>query len=188
MLKSYFSDIFQSHHLRPTTWLNTFLGFIKKHSKILGNISLSLILTLMLLSLTDEALAAKAKKILTGEEAELFDAWIKQKDGTQYGFGVSSPAEVGFLFKVIITQLVVWVGVFGFKIYDKFTGKGEQMIKDMREMKEAWLTAAHDIKHIKEHFMTEAEVANKVREEIKYLREHGSFLESPGRRSGSREG
>jgi hypothetical protein len=62
------------------------------------------------LALPTEALA-RAKRIIDGKEAEMFDAWIKSKDGTEYGFGVNSKEELRWLFRIIIAQVVVCIGM-----------------------------------------------------------------------------
>lgn len=142
------------------------------------------ILFAMMVLPIDVADAAKPKRVVSGEDAELFDAWMKTKDGTQYGFGVTKPEDVSWLMKIIIAQVLVWMGMLGFKIYDRATGKTDQVTKDVKEVKNAVL----EIQVNSRHWVTEKQVADKVREEIKYLREHGSFLETPSRRSGSRDG
>ncbi len=116
--------------------------------------------------------ASKAKKILTGEEAEAFDSWIKTKDGTEYGVGITSQKDLNKLVWIIIGQAIAWMGLLGFRIYDRATGKGDQMAKDMKEMKSAIL----EIQVNSRHWVTDKEVSHKVREEIRYLKEHkGTF-------------
>lgn len=144
-------------------------------------------LLMIVLNLTDAA-AAKPKKVLSGEEMELYDTWLKEKDGTQYGFGISKPSDLRWIFGILITQVLAWVGILGFKMVDWWKGGRDKEYEERKRDRQSLLQVVSDIQYVKDHMMTETEVANKVREEIKYLREHGSFLESPGRRSGSRDG
>jgi hypothetical protein len=133
-------------------------------------------------------LEAKPKKILSGEEMQLYDTWIKERDGTQYGFGISKPSDLRWIFAILIAQVLAWVGIFCFKMMDWWKGGKDKDIDEKKKDRQMLLQTVSDIQYVKEHMMTETDVANKVREEIKYLREHGSFIESPGRRSGSRDG
>src|SRR3990167_5990240 len=103
--------------------------------------------------------ADKPKRILTGQEAELFEALIKAKDGTQYGW-VFQPGDFGKLMWIVIANVVAWFGVFGFKVYDRITGKGDQVSRDIREIKDALLRLDSNSKH----WVTDKEVGQKVRD------------------------
>lgn len=111
--------------------------------------------------------AQKAKRVLTGKEAELFDSWIKMKDGTEYGPG-ASPEDLSKLVWIIIANGVAWLGMLGFKIWDRLTGKGDQLARDMREMKEAILRLDSNSRH----WVTDKDVDAKVKETIRFLKEH----------------
>jgi hypothetical protein len=134
-----------------------------------------------------ESLAAKPKRILSGEEVEQFEAFIKDKEGNQYGFG-GSQSDVGKLMWLIVAQAVAWIFVMGTKVWEWARGDKDKVKSAISESKEYWLKAAHDIAYIKQHMQTESQVKNLIRDEIKYLREHGSFIETPSRRSGAKDG
>ena len=127
---------------------------------------------LVLISLPIESAPNRARKILTGEEAQQFDSWLKTKDGTEYGFGVSSQGDLNKLVWIVIASAVSWVGLLGFKIYDRFTGKSDQLVKDSKESRENWIRVASDIAYMKQHMVTESEVKSLIRDEITYLRDH----------------
>ena len=126
---------------------------------------------LVLISLPTEA-DRKAKRFIDGKDADLFDSWIKSKDGTEYGFGVTSQGDLNKLVWILIASGVSWVGLLGFKIYDRLTGKSDQLVKDSKESRENWIRVASDIAYMKQHMVTESEVKVLIRDEIKYLREH----------------
>jgi hypothetical protein len=144
-------------------------------------------LSVLIVLIADDSLA-KAKRVLTGDDLELFDAWIKSKDGTQYGFGVTSPEDMKWLFRLVVAQAIVMISLALLKIWEWSRSDKTQEKRERQEQREAWLKVVGDVQYIKQNMMTSSQVSDKVREEIKYLREHGSFLESPGRRSGSRDG
>jgi hypothetical protein len=126
-------------------------------------------LNVLLICLVSEA---APKKVLTGEELKLYDAWVKTKDGTQYGFGISSAEDVGWLFKLIVSQFAVWIVLLGMKIIDWSKGDKDTVRRDLREVKEAILRLESHSKH----WVTDKEVGEKVREEIKYLKSHGGKI------------
>lgn len=119
--------------------------------------------------------ANKPKRVITGSETEIFDPYYKDKDGQEYGFGFH-PGDYSKLIWVIVGNAVGWMGVFGFKIYDKATGKSDQLVRDSKESRENWIRVASDIAYMKQHMVTESDAQALIREEIKYLREHkGKF-------------
>lgn len=124
-------------------------------------------MTLVVLTI-DVDVWAKAKNVLTGEEAKLFDEWVKTKDGTGYGFGITQSSDLKWLFGVIIAQGLAWLVMFSSKVIDWLKGDKDQVRRDIREVKEALLRLESHSKH----WVTDKEVGQKVRDEIKYLRDH----------------
>jgi hypothetical protein len=133
-------------------------------------------LSALLILTADESLAQKAKRVITGQEAELFDSWVKAKDGTEYGFGVTKVSDLKWVFAIIIAQALAWVGMFVFKMIDWWKGGKDVDAQERKKDRQALLQAVSDIHYVKQHMMTEVQVAAKVREEIKYLKDHKSIF------------
>jgi hypothetical protein len=103
---------------------------------------------------------------------ELYDVWLKSRDGTEYGFGISKPSDLKWIFGIIIAQGLAWIGMFFFKFLDWVKGDKDSVKRDIREVKESILRLESHSKH----WVTDKEVGQKVREEIKYLKDHkGTF-------------
>lgn len=152
------------HISQPFTSMQTWsLELFKRNkTKLICLLCLSLILLI-----AEPTWSRQARRLIDGKEAELFDAWIKTKDGTQYGFG-GNPGDISKLIWIVIANGVAWVGMFGFKIWDRLSGKGDEVSRTMREMRDAILRLESNSKH----WVTEKEVGQKVRDEIKYLKDH----------------
>jgi hypothetical protein len=140
----------------------------KNKTKLILLFSLSVLVILT----ADPSFASKAKRVLTGEEAEIFDSWVKTKSGDEYGFGVKKIEDLKWVFAIIIAQALAWVGMFVFKMIDWWKGGNDIDAAERKKDRQALLQAVSDIHYVKSHMMTEVQVANKVREEIKYLKEH----------------
>ena len=151
-----------------TSWPSTFtptslVAHFKKNRT-----SLMLLVFLLVTSLQTDA--GPAKKVLTGEDVKAYETWLKTKDGTEYGMGLTE-SDIKWLFRLLGAQFLVWIGMFGFKAVDWWKGDKDNDKKKAAESRDAWLKAQHDIAYIKEHMVTESEVKKLVRDEILYLRE-----------------
>lgn len=114
----------------------------------------------------------KGKRVLTGESVETLP--VVQVDEDSYlGIGFKDASELKKYFAI---QMIVFLFLLGSKIVDWWKQGKDHSAKDIKEMKEAWLKSVGDLEYIKKHMMTENDVMKKVREEIKYIKDHGGRI------------